>query len=234
MASPPDLPQRHHARPRFCRLEAIVTAATLAPPPHRYARLGVLPWTVEAAPADAVDHDPRSGYVETFWLPVLGPSTTLLVRRLAERFDASPTGFELDSAAMGVDLGLGSKVSGRSGIVRTLDRCVTFKLAEFRGDILHVRRRLPTLSLRQTRKLSPRLRELHSGWIDAAMPQQHAVVLRASHIARSLLALGESPGAVEHQLQQWNFAPPVTWHAVRQAGSSQTQTSAQEPTATSS
>ncbi len=204
-----------------------MTAAALAQPPHRYARLGVLPWVVETAPTDAVDHDPRSGYVETFWLPVLGPSTTLLVRRLAERFEASPDGFELDSAAMGVDLGLGSKVSGRSGIVRTIDRCVTFKLAEFRGDVLHVRRRLPTLSMRQTRKLSPRLRALHGGWLEAAMPQQHAVVLRASHVARSLLALGESPAAVEHQLQQWNFTPPVTWHAVRQAGTPAPQAQSQ-------
>ncbi len=210
-----------------------MTVAALAPPPHRYARLGVLPWIAEATPTDAVDHDPRSGYVETFWLPVLGPSTTLLVRRLAERFDASPDGFELDSATMGVELGLGSKVSGRSGIVRTIDRCITFKLAEFRGEILHVRRQLPTLSVRQTRKLSPRLRELHSGWLDAAMPQQHAVVLRASHVARSLLALGESPAAVEHQLQQWNFTPPVTWHAVRQAATAPPQNQPQPKAASS-
>lgn len=195
-----------------------MTAATLATPPHRYERLGVLPWTLDHVPAGSVDHDPRSGYVETFWLPVLGPSTTLLLRRLAERFDAHPDGFELDCAIVSAELGLGGRVTGRSGIVRTIDRSVTFKLAEFRGDLLHVRRRLPTLSLRQTRKLSPRLRELHAGWLDAATPNQHAAVVRAAHVARSLLALGESPAAVEHQLQQWNFTPPVTWHAVRRAG----------------
>lgn len=193
-----------------------MTAATVATT-HRYERLGILPWTADAAPVTTIDHDPRSGYVETFWLPILGPSTTLLIRRLAERFDGSPEGFELDSAAVSVELGLGGRVTGRSGIVRTIDRCVTFKLAEFRSDVLHVRRRLPTLSLRQTRNLSPRLRELHAGWLDASAPNQHAVVLRASHVARSLLDLGESPAAVEHQLQQWNFAPPVTWHAVRRA-----------------
>lgn len=196
-----------------------MTAATLATPPDHYERIGVLPWTTDAAPTDAVDHDPRSGYVETFWLPILGPSTTLLIRRLADRFDGNPDGFELDVAAVSVELGLGGRITGRSGIARTIDRCVTFKLAEIRNDILHVRRRLPTLSLRQTRKLSPRLRDLHTGWLDAAAPNQHAVVVRASHVARSLLALGESPAAVEHQLQQWNFAPPVTWHAVRRAGS---------------
>lgn len=195
-----------------------MTTATIAPP-HHYERLGVLPWSTDDVPAMTVDHDPRSGYVETFWLPVLGPSATLLIRRLAERFDTNPNGFELNSAAMGLELGLGARVSCRSSIVRTIDRCVTFRLAEFRGDLLHVRRRLPMLSARQTAKLSPRLRDLHAGWLDAAAPSQHATVVRASEVARSLLALGESPGAVELQLQQWDFAPLITWHAVRQAKS---------------
>ena len=28
---------------------------------------------------DELGHDPRSAYVETFWLPVLGPTTTIHV-----------------------------------------------------------------------------------------------------------------------------------------------------------
>ena len=42
-------------------------------------RLGVLPWHDPSVEADGFD--PRSPYVETFWLPLLGPSTTLLLRR---------------------------------------------------------------------------------------------------------------------------------------------------------
>ena len=34
---------------------------------------------------DRLGHDPRSPYVEQFWLGVLGPSTTWLMRRLAGR-----------------------------------------------------------------------------------------------------------------------------------------------------
>ena len=35
-------------------------------------------------------HDPRSRYVETFWLPTLGPTALLLLRHLADRFDRTP------------------------------------------------------------------------------------------------------------------------------------------------
>ena len=39
---------------------------------------------------DQLGYDPRSRYVEQFWLGVLGPSTTLLIRHLADALD----GFE--------------------------------------------------------------------------------------------------------------------------------------------
>ena len=39
---------------------------------------------------DAIGHDPRSAYVERFWLPLLGPSTTFLIRRITAALEASP------------------------------------------------------------------------------------------------------------------------------------------------
>jgi hypothetical protein len=41
---------------------------------------------------DALGHDPRSWYVEQFWLSVLGPTSTWLMRRLAAGLDAAPGG----------------------------------------------------------------------------------------------------------------------------------------------
>src|SRR6187399_2652384 len=38
-------------------------------------------------------YDPRSAYVERFWLGVLGPSATWLLRRLARGLDSHPDGF---------------------------------------------------------------------------------------------------------------------------------------------
>ena len=45
---------------------------------------------------DRLGHDPRSAYVEQFWLGVLGPSAIWLLRHCRNELDRSPTGFVLD------------------------------------------------------------------------------------------------------------------------------------------
>src|SRR3954451_13629533 len=61
--------------------------------------LTIRPWPDEVI--DALGHDPRSAYVERFWLGVLGPSAIWLLRRLASGLDAAPAGFELPLARSG-------------------------------------------------------------------------------------------------------------------------------------
>ena len=74
---------------------------------------------------DQVGHDPRSAYVERFWLGVLGPSTTWLLRRMAAGLEAEPAGFELPLSETARALGLGG--DGRhSPFVRALTRCCQF------------------------------------------------------------------------------------------------------------
>ena len=59
----------------------------MANPPHLFrvdGRLDELvlhirPWSDDVV--DKLGFDPRSSYVEDFWLPTLGPSTTWLLRR---------------------------------------------------------------------------------------------------------------------------------------------------------
>ena len=63
---------------------------------------------------DRVGHDPRSAYVEQFWLGVLGPTATWLLRRLVAGFDHRPDGYELDVAATARSLGL-SVAKGTAG-----------------------------------------------------------------------------------------------------------------------
>ena len=57
--------------------------------------LTVRPWPDSVL--DDVGHDPRSPYVERFWLGVLGPSSVVFLRRLAAELEANPSGFELHS-----------------------------------------------------------------------------------------------------------------------------------------
>ena len=180
------------------------------------ARVGVLAWATET---DA-PHDPRSAYVETFWLPLLGPSTTLLLRRLADGFDASPDGYECDTMALSREIGRGPRLNRKAPFVRTIDRCVKFGMADLSGDVLHVRRRLPMVSPRQLDRLSERLQRLHSEWTlrpedDGA--QRRTELVRAAHLARTLLALGESPATIERQLHRWHFPSGIAWHATQWA-----------------
>ncbi|MFA9566261.1 MAG: hypothetical protein ACERLM_16425, partial [Acidimicrobiales bacterium] len=83
-------------QPRLTDVSGPTGAATddTADQPAEPAHLRIVPWRDEVI--DRVGHDPRSGYVERFWLGVLGPSTTLLLRRFAAELDHEPEGFELD------------------------------------------------------------------------------------------------------------------------------------------
>ena len=121
-------------------------------PERERVRLRVEPWTDPVI--DEVGHDPRSGYVETFWLPVLGPSATWLLRHLTIRLEESPGGIDLDLEDMARSLGLGERLGPNAPFARTLKRCVDFDMAEWRGPrLLAVRLRLPPLARRHIRRL---------------------------------------------------------------------------------
>lgn len=112
-------------------------------------------------PDDVIDKlgfDARSSYVEDFWLPVLGPSTVWLLRRFAAGFDYSPKGFDLDLAETARSIGLSDRRDRGSPFLRALNRTVQFGMAKLSGpEEFSVRRRLPPLSYRQVRHLSPAL-----------------------------------------------------------------------------
>src|SRR5579872_2413334 len=85
-------------------METSMTTALLDP--AQMAVLQVEPWADPLI--DRLGHDPRSHYAERFWLPVLGPSTMWLLRRIASGLERQPEGFEMDLGAAAKALGLGS------------------------------------------------------------------------------------------------------------------------------
>lgn len=86
-------------------------------------RLHVTPWPDPVI--DSLGHDPRSPYVEQFWLGILGPSTTWLLRLLATGLEAEPEGFELPLADAARALGLASRNGRHSPFVRSLARAAS-------------------------------------------------------------------------------------------------------------
>lgn len=187
-----------------------------APPAALTATLQIRPWPDIVI--DEVGHDPRSPYVEQFWLGLLGPSSTWLLRRLAAGLEASPAGFELDLTGTAIELGLGAKPGVHSPFVRSIHRCCRFGAAELVDDeTLRVRRKLPPLTRAQVERLPEHLQAAHQEWIARAAPGTPLAVehlkRRARHLALSLLELGEDGEATERQLHRWRVHPAMAHDA---------------------
>ena len=112
-------------------------------------------------------HDPRSAYVERFWLGVLGPSVIWFLRLARRELDAAsaltPAVLDLESTAR--QLGLGHKGGRHSPLMRCVDRCVKFGAASWGGSAtLLVRTHLPPVPRSLQTRLPLALREELKRW----------------------------------------------------------------------
>lgn len=191
---------------------------TTITPDHRLRPLLVMAWRDPVV--DALGFDPRSTYVERFWLPLLGPTSTWLLRRLAVEFDDQPDGFSLDAADCARSIGIGNR-GGRNGpFQRSIERCIRFGVArEEDHGIIAVRTRIPPLSRAQARRLPRHLAGQHQRWQEAQRDRATGPAgdAHANRLARSLLDVGASLVEVEEQLRRWNFAPDCVARATAQA-----------------
>lgn len=120
---------------------------------------------------DRLGHDPRSGYVERYWLSILGPTCLLLLRRLAAELEQQPEGFTVETGQWALELGIGMKGGKNGPFWRAVDRACRFGAAQRNGDLLAVRRRLPPLTNRQVERLPSGLAEAHRRWAEARLAQ---------------------------------------------------------------
>ncbi|NNC80672.1 MAG: hypothetical protein HKN94_11035 [Acidimicrobiales bacterium] len=168
---------------------------------------------------DPIGFDPRSDYAEQFWLPILGPSTLWMLRRLAQRFDVEPDGFALDLPELSASLGIRSKAGGRNTTFhRSIERLVTFNMGRTIDErTISVRRIMPPLHAGQVRRLSPNLQQRHADAIAQRSIDQVEDVRRSTEVATTLLRLGDSPDLVEQQLITWGIEPKTARDAVNVA-----------------
>jgi hypothetical protein len=171
--------------------------------------LAVRPWPDSVI--DEVGHDPRSAYVERFWLGVLGPSSVVFLRRLAAELESSPSGFTLPLEETARTLGLGMRGGRNSPFLRTISRCAQFHLLHFdeRTATILARRTLPPLTRGQVTKLPDALQQQHVDWQANPASTDPRQRMRGRRLALSLFELGESVETAESQLLRWRFAPAV-------------------------
>lgn len=127
--------------------------------------LKILPW--EDPVTNATGYNPRSLYVEMFWLPVLGPSCIWLIRRLSMWLEKNPSGFELNLNLTAKELGLGNNQKSQP-LKRTLIRCADFGIIHIgENDCAFLRRKMPQVNLRLINRFSDRLKQAHELWINS-------------------------------------------------------------------
>jgi hypothetical protein len=172
--------------------------------------LRVKPWPDEVI--DALGFDPRSPYVETYRLGILGPSTTWLLRRLVAGLEDAPDGYDLSLAETARQLGIGDRGGRHSPFMRAVVRTVQFDLAQMEGtDTLAVHRRVPPLSRRQVQRLSPPLQASHERWQEQQLhaPNGEQQRRRSRLLALSLVELGEDLESAERHLLRWHYHPAL-------------------------
>jgi hypothetical protein len=165
-------------------------------PPVPPTVITIRPWIDPIVDEDG--HDVRSRYVEMFWLGVLGPTATWLVRRLATGLDRSPEGYDLDLTETARAMGL-SFTSGRtSPFSKALQRCVMFGLAHPIPSGLAVRRRVPLVAHRHLRRMPAPVQAAHDEWVHTTISLDD--LTRAHRLALAMREAGDDNSMIEHHL----------------------------------
>ncbi|HXW33507.1 MAG TPA: hypothetical protein VEJ87_02940 [Acidimicrobiales bacterium] len=182
----------------------------------------IIPWSDPVI--ESLGHDPRSIYVETFWLPVLGPSTTFLLRRVARSFDSDPEGFPMELEDTARALGVGGRSGRNAPFQRALGRCVTFGMARWvEHGTLGVRRKLPPLARRHLVRLPDPLRARHDQWLESLRVSKESLRVskeveelrqRARRLALNQLRLGRTIVATENELARHSIHPALAHESI--------------------
>lgn len=159
---------------------------------------------------DSMGFDPRSNYVETYWLSVLGPSTTWLLRRLVAGLESQPDGYPLSLSETALSLGLSDRGARKSAFVRAICRTIKFELAVPEGpDVLAVRRKIPPLNQRQADHLPSALQIAHRHWQEEQLeiPNGDLLRRRARLLALSMIEMGDDFERAERRLLAMRYHP---------------------------
>ncbi len=178
--------------------------------------LTVVPWRDPVV--DAMGFEVRSTYVELFWLSVLGPTSTWLLRRIVTGLDEYPLGYELDLGQTAGALGLSWSPATSNPFSKALHRCVMFGAAHLITNGIAVRRKLPLVAERHLRRMPAHLQAAHEPWARATTAHGVEPDERARLLAETLLATGDEPDVVERELLGLGIAPATVLDVLRRCG----------------
>ncbi len=182
----------------------------------------IVPWSDPII--DKMKIDARSLYVESFWLGVLGPSATWVLRRFADLLEEEPGGVDVDLHELEGSLGIGSATSRHTPVTRAIGRCVRFGLARPLGiNELAVRRFVAPVPRRHLSRLPSALQVRHAQWENdyAREPGPWLLRRRARLIALELRSLGVDRSGIERHLLRRSLHPSIAFDSARWAWSNE-------------
>jgi len=188
----PPPPRRTVVAERAAPEEAVDTTRATDPPATVMIRAWVDPLV------DETGHDPRSRYVELFWLGVLGPTATWLLRRLVSGLDQHPDGYAIDLDLTARMMGMSYTAGRSSPFSKALQRCTMFGLSHQTGDGMAVRRRVPDVAHRHLRRMPDAVQAAHEVWTDGGFDVDEFA--RAHRLAMAMLESGDDTATIEHHL----------------------------------
>jgi hypothetical protein len=133
-----------------------------------------------------------AGYVEQVWVSQLGPSATLMLRRIATLWQHQGQLATVDAIEFGRSLGLGPPATRR-----TIGRLLQFGMSRATSDGLGVHTRVAPLSALQLRRVTPLTRQAHDRLLaahldrlacSAAADPTERITARLDHLERDRAA----------------------------------------------
>jgi len=137
-------------------------------------RLQLRAW--EDPTVDSEGFDPLSAYVEFCWLPLLGPTATMLYQRLGPLVTAKRQ-FSLDARELSSCLGLGSGLGRNSLLAKAIARLCRFGVTRWGGEMLEVRRVIVAVPPRHLGRLHGSARLIH----DDTVGLPPGTIIRSPH-----------------------------------------------------
>lgn len=112
--------------------------------------------------------DVHHPYLERTYLPLIGPSATVCLRRLGELVSAQAAAL-VDLSELAVELGLPRRLARSAPMIRTLNRLIGFRLARWEACRLFVPAALPLLSRGTLERLPASAKAYHRLVVRALM-----------------------------------------------------------------
>lgn len=154
-------------------MKHLMQPAAQPAPPHSpgdgivtFNSIVVVPWLDPLV--DAHGYPVEDAYVEMFWLPILGPTATWLLRRLAGGFTNEPEGYTADLADLARSIGVAHSPGRHGPFARALHRCTMFGVAHQVASRpvteYAVRRTVPRIARRHLDRLPESMHAIHDSW----------------------------------------------------------------------